>query len=171
MVTPHVMLDLETLGTRPGSVILSIGAAAFDPNGAGVSDTFHVAIDQTTAQQSGLRIEADTVLWWMDPARAGAREALLKLPRLSLRIALLEFDKWLGRLAPPDARTIWGNGANFDNVLLRAAYEACWLTTPWTYRDDRCFRTLKKLAPHVGPHEFADRASALLPKAEKTDAP
>ena len=33
----HVMLDLEALGTRPGSAIRSVGAALFDPAAADAS--------------------------------------------------------------------------------------------------------------------------------------
>ena len=27
----HAMIDIETLGTEPGSVVLSVGAVKFDP--------------------------------------------------------------------------------------------------------------------------------------------
>ncbi len=33
----HIMIDLETIGTRPGSAILTIGAVRFDPAANGLS--------------------------------------------------------------------------------------------------------------------------------------
>ncbi len=41
------MVDLETLGTDPKSVILSIGAVTFDPENAkeDFSNTFYVNVD------------------------------------------------------------------------------------------------------------------------------
>ena len=44
---------------------------------------------------------------------------------------------------------IWGNGAAFDNVILRTAYERLGLKAPWNFWDDRCFRTVKALHPEV----------------------
>ena len=155
----HVMLDIETLGTKPGSLILSIGAAAFDPCGHGVADTFHMAIKPADAQRRGLTIDADTVMWWFAPERAAARGAWLALPQAPLAVVLDGFRQWLDRFSVIDARAIWGNGANFDNVLLRSAYEACGLAAPWSYRADHCFRTMKKLAPDVGPFDFSDRST------------
>lgn len=42
---------------------------------------------------------------------------------------------------------IWGNGATFDNMILRNAYLATGQRQPWNFRDDVCFRTVKYLFP------------------------
>lgn len=47
---------------------------------------------------------------------------------------------------PPD---VWGNGSDFDNTLLAAAYDACQLTLPWNFWSNRCYRTLKNLRPEI----------------------
>lgn len=44
---------------------------------------------------------------------------------------------------------VWGNGAAYDNVLLRGAYQRLYMPLPWEWRNDRCFRTLRKALPHV----------------------
>ena len=41
---------------------------------------------------------------------------------------------------------MWGNGATFDNVILRSSYKAIGQEAPWKFYDDRCYRTLKSLA-------------------------
>ena len=44
MATIHAMADFETLGVRPTSAVLSLGAVAFNSEGV-LEDTFYVNID------------------------------------------------------------------------------------------------------------------------------
>jgi exodeoxyribonuclease VIII len=60
---------------------------------------------------------------------------------------LLDFDLFLSRYGE-DVK-IWGNGASFDNVILANAYRRNDLNIPWKYYNDRCYRTMKSLAPHI----------------------
>ncbi|WP_066923031.1 3'-5' exonuclease [Methylobacterium sp. CCH5-D2] len=143
-LTTHVMLDLETLGTAPGSVILTIGAVAFDPLAGEVTSSFSRAIRPASAVAYGLRIDPDTVAWWTRQG-AAAREAAFPEQADELPIALQTFRFWLEQWAPHHRR-IWGHGATFDPVLLAEAYRACKLDTPWGHRDARDTRTLFDLA-------------------------
>jgi len=140
----HTMLDLETLGNGHDAVIVSIGACKFDPTGEGIVDSFHVAIDPADAQRHGLRIDASTVMWWLNADRAGAREALLSHEMIDLPSALVGFAGWMNEAGP-----VWGNGATFDNVILRNAYTATGQRCPWAFYQDRCYRTVKNLAPSI----------------------
>src|SRR5271165_590482 len=157
-MTRHVMLDLETWGVSPGAAIASIGAVKFDPNGGGIcpwqppgeqsfdapAEAFHQAIEMEDAVRYGLRLEPGTMQFWLNPERAAARAALDALPKVNLDEALLGFNAWLDN--DEGDTLIWGNGANFDNVLLRTAYQVTRIDCPWRYHDDRCFRTIKNLA-------------------------
>ena len=145
----HVMIDIETLGTKPGSVILSIGACKFDPmqlEGAVIVDTFHQAITLASCTRAGLRMDADTVEWWLDGARRTAWDELQSMEKVQLDEALLGFSDWLR--ADDDTR-VWANGADFDCVLLETAYAVTGIPCPWTFRQTRCFRTFKNLAPAI----------------------
>lgn len=130
MKKPNVMLDLETWGVGHCPVIVSIGACVF--GGAQVSQPFKVNVSPDGQKAN---IEAATVRWWMEQERA-AIDAFMSDPR-DIRHALRMFSEWL----PPGAQ-VWGNGSNFDNRILREAYEAEGMTVPWHYRDDRDLRTL-----------------------------
>jgi exodeoxyribonuclease VIII len=141
----HVMLDLETFGNGSDALIVSIGACKFDPCGSGVTDSFHVAIDPVSAQAIGLKIDAGTVMWWLHADRAPAREALLANEMVDIGSALSGFAEWFGGTSMP----VWGNGATFDNVILRHAFQRYGLPCPWHFGHDRCYRTMKNLAPHV----------------------
>lgn len=145
----HCMIDLETLSTHNFATILSIGACKFDPQGSTVEHKFHVYIEPASCERSGMRISADTVDWWMDAGRDSARKQLMdhKADRVDLMEALLGFTDWYGTTPMPT----WGNGSDFDNVILANAYKLTALSCPWDFWDNRCFRTLKNLGGGIAP--------------------
>lgn len=148
---PDVMLDLETLGTRPGCVVLSIGAVAF--NQTEILSTFSVNIDARTSQRAGLRIEADTVMWWMGRDEA-ARQSVLNGPTEELSVALLRFNQWLVPRGTPVR--LWSKGPSFDAVILRSAYIAAGMDPLWDFRNERCVRTILDLAGIDGTRGFRE---------------
>lgn len=149
------MVDLETLGTSPGSVVVSIGVAMFSTE-EGVTDTLEMVVDPEDAQAHGLRIEAGTVMWWMGQS-AEARQALKG--GKPLKPVLQELTQWLQEKAAGAPISIWGNGASFDPPLLEACYRAAGLPIPWKYWDVRCYRTIQELTGakprRVGTHHRA----------------
>ena len=153
----HVMLDLETFGVGNEAAPISIGAVKFDK--IEILDRFHVGIHPESCEQRKLTISASTVLWWLDDARRDAWHAWQALEKVDLWLALDGFSKW----AAPTADTeivVWGNGSTFDNIILRSAYAACGMEYPAKFWNDRCYRTVKGLAPEiklqrVGTHHSA----------------
>lgn len=141
----HVMIDLETLGTSHDAVILSIGAVKFDPETNTISDRFHVGVEPESCVQWGLRMDPKTVMWWMGFEREAARNRLVAMQKLDLPTVLEGFQMWYGLQSLPT----WGNGATFDNVILRTAYEKLEMPCPWQFWDDRCYRTMKNLRPDI----------------------
>lgn len=139
------MLDLETFSTDAGGSILSIGACKFDPMVLGVTDKFHVAIDPVSGEDFGLKMSASTVMWWLDNARHDARQQLLSHKRIDLASALEGFALWFG----PHSLPTWGNGVRMDNAMLEAAYKVAGMECPWQFYDERCYRTVKNLAPQI----------------------
>ncbi len=144
----RIMLDLETLGTAPGSVILSIGAVKFNENG--VYDDFHIGINIQSCLDAGLTISGDTLMWWMDPERNDARAQWVdpSFDKFVLPSALHQFSNWV--FTPHSEIEMWGNGASFDNSILGAAYDKIGLQAPWK-RDfaNRCYRTMKSMYPQI----------------------
>jgi hypothetical protein len=145
----HIMLDLETWGTRPGSALRTIAACEFDPWGYGVGEMFHVAID--SGDQCGLTFDEASVQWWNDPERAEANDAILAMRHYPLHVALYLFRDWIESFGPNVL--IWSNGADSDSVLVEAAYRAAGLKSPFGDNADHCFRTLKAIAG--SPHRVA----------------
>lgn len=144
-----VMVDLETLGSVPGCSILSIGAVGFGPGRVG-SDTFEVVVTRESCAAAGLHEDRETIAWW-DRQSPAAREVLRQAasdqtsePLLS---ALTQFSSWLGQFGA-NVR-VWGNGADFDNAILAAAYRAVGMKPYWRFWNGRCYRTLKGLRPDI----------------------
>ena len=138
------MLDLETFGLKPGAMIRAIGAVKFQ-NGE-ILDTFYMRIDPKSCEDVGLRLDVSTMMWWMKQSDAARKE--MTDPGEPLTFVLARFREWLS----PGPRQVWGNGADFDNALLEAAYAATGCPAPWSYRDNRCYRTIWNLFPAL-PYE------------------
>jgi exodeoxyribonuclease VIII len=170
MSLKHIMLDIETWGVTPYSTIIMIGACVFDPYAflpaEIIEDRFEVAIDPSDS--AGLRTDAATVLWWLDAERDVARSAWRDRPKVSLRAALDGFSDWLRSHSDSGQCTdvrVWGNGSDFDNALLRQAYEVSSREAPWSFRHNRCFRTLRSLLT-LEEGQYPDMAHTALADAE-----
>lgn len=148
----HVMVDLETLGNTPGCVILSLGAVEFDPDKLEKGRTLHLIVNQQTCLKKGLKTNQDTIDWWSkqsDEAKTTLRKSeseKLGEDNVSIDSALIAFKLFL---QPCGDAHIWGNGSDFDNAIMACAYEACGIPLPWKFWNNRCYRTIKSIAPHV----------------------
>lgn len=141
MSIQHIMIDLETLGTKPGSIVLTVGAVKFSK--LGVAEKFYRAISEADCMANGLTSDPSTLEWWRNQSTE-ARDAAFAGTD-SLRETLLAFTEFCG----DDVIRIWGNGSDFDNVLLEEAYRAAGLGVPWKFTGNRCYRTIKNLFPKV----------------------
>lgn len=142
----HIMLDLETLGTSSNAVIISIGACIFEPVSGEVNETdvFHEAIDFSDAFKNGIA-DGDTIKWWMSQSEQARKSVMVGTQ--SVVSALNSFISWAGPLNP----LVWGNGADFDNVILANQYRRMGIKQPWGLYNNRCFRTLKNITGYVPP--------------------
>lgn len=159
---PHLMIDLETFGTRPGCQVRSLGAVFFSPGGLG--QTFYANFRTDLQAERCLHQDPDTVAWW---ARQGEDVRLaLEENQEAPEMALARFRDWIGARATFKEVRIWGNGANFDEPILGELYRVYGIEQPWRYSGSRCFRTLRALsgvkAPAVParPHHALDDAVA-----------
>lgn len=144
-MSTHVMIDIETMGTGNNAALLSIGATKFDPIIRGVFDSFYAAIDLSSAMAAGGVVTASTIEWWLDAERQEAWARYKNEEKFDVFTALDAFVDWYG----PESLPTWGNGATFDNVIVRSSMERVAVTPPWKFWDDRCYRTVKNSAPGV----------------------
>lgn len=149
-MTKHIMVDLETWGTTPGSDLRSIGAVAFDPIAGTLGDRFYCNLQGGVTV--GLTRDADTVAWWAE--QSAAAQAVLQDNQLYITLALARFADWWieqqgGEATRENYARFWANGSHFDFVLLEAAYRASNQAMPWTYRAPRDCKTVWDLAGGV----------------------
>lgn len=137
----HVMVDLETWGTAPGSAIRSVGACVFDPDTGDIGTTFYYNVSDESCEDMGLSKDKSTEEWWAGQS-AEAQNALLVAPA-HLADVLEAFTKFWDEVG---GQFIWGHGASFDPTLLEAAYRACLSDAPWSFWNIRCSRTVLAMA-------------------------
>jgi hypothetical protein len=146
-MTNQIMLDLETFSTASDAAIVAIGAVRFDIKNLIVhkTDNFYCTITAKSSQKAGGRIDGDTVTWWLQQSES-ARKELTGDTNILIDAALNNFSNWV-RQKPCDG--MWGNGSDYDNVVLGNAYLRSNKTQPWPYRINRCYRTIKSFAPDL----------------------
>lgn len=136
----NVMLDLETMGNGPDAAIVTIGAVAFDVASGEIGPAYYNRVTLESAVQGGGVIDASTVAWWMQQGDE-ARQEICRPGGVTLGDALRSFAIWVAEHTHDTE--MWGNGASFDNVILRGAYARQGLQPPWAWWNDRCYRTIK----------------------------
>lgn len=151
----HIMLDLETMSTEPNAAIVAIGAVRFDAEK--ITHRFYETVDLSDAVAHGLHMDANTVMWWLKQSDA-ARAELTGRQGHPLPYALKRLTGWVG---DPKAAEVWGNGSDFDNVILASAYHAIGEPAPWKFYNNRCYRTMKSLFPTDKPERKGTAHSAI----------
>ncbi|EJB6693086.1 3'-5' exoribonuclease, partial [Escherichia coli] len=140
----HLMLDLETMGKNPDAPIISIGAIFFDPQTGDMGPEFSKTIDLETA---GGVIDRDTIKWWLKQSREA--QSAIMTDEIPLDDALLQLREFIDENSGEFFVQVWGNGANFDNVILRRSYERQGIPCPWRYCNDRDVRTIVELGKAI----------------------
>ncbi|ECD3769588.1 exonuclease, partial [Salmonella enterica subsp. enterica serovar Onderstepoort] len=145
----HLMVDLETMGTNPDAPIVAIAAILFDPQTGEIGGAiFYVVISLVNAMESGAVPDGGTIEWWLQQS-GEARSALL-VDQRSLVDALLQLREFINEHSDEKLIQVWGNGATFDNVILRRSYERLGIPCPWRYCNDRDIRTIVELGKAIG---------------------
>lgn len=160
----HIMIDIETLGTRPGAVVTSVAFVRF-------ADMAHTTLNLSIPEQQALGLEMDqaTLLWW-EQQSPEARTAAFSNP-IPLLPALTHLSAWLAWAAPSQDALMWCHGASFDCPLLEEVYRRAAVPTPWKFWNVRDTRTLYDLAgvnvkdyavppPHVALNDAIGQTSA-----------
>src|SRR5690606_39203262 len=114
----NVMLDLETLGNKSNSAIVSLAAVAFDIETGETGRESYERIDLQSCLDAGLTVDGSTIIWWLSQSEE-ARKKLTENEGKNIAEVLHLF-----RLFCQDVGSfyIWGNGTRFDCGLLEDAY-------------------------------------------------
>lgn len=148
------MLDLETLGTDPDCVVLSLGIVFFNLNDEDnyetlddTSRSFYITLDPQEQINMGRSVTFKTISWWHD------QDAMAKSVFKSCFAIQEKGDgnyNMLKRLTYDLGNCkdvcLWGNGSGFDNPIFNSLLQAYEIANPFRFWNDNDFRTLKRLA-------------------------
>jgi len=153
----HLMVDLETMGKKPGAPIVSVGAVFFDPASGITGAEYYQVINLESSMSFGARPDASTILWWLKQSPE-ARSAIVVDDTVGLVEALEQLLDFIAENAANGSKNVqlWGNGSSFDCSLLEAAFELADTPFPiphWNYRD---VRTVVELGKAVGSNARYD---------------
>lgn len=139
----HVMLDIETLGTKPGCVVLQVAMVSF--NQERVISTSHRLwnIDVGDQLMAGLEIDPDTVAWWRKQDQTAQLIVLSPTAsRFRLREAREKIKAVLELELANERFKLWANPDWFDLPLLATIYQCAGEDYPWPRRQTADARTL-----------------------------
>jgi len=131
----QIHIDLETLGIRATSQILSIGACCNDNHFYREIDLSHYDDNFTT--------DESTAKWWHD--RGGFQPTV---ESVSPHKALTALGHWITDQLErgQDEFEVWANSPSFDCAILRHHYSQYSLFCPWAFWQERDVRTIKNAA-------------------------
>jgi hypothetical protein len=142
------MLDIETLSTRPESVVLTLGAVKFDPwaDEVDTESGLYLRIDVDEQLALDRHVQQETVDWWGTQPEDVREEALGEQERTSLSDSVDQLNRFL-----VGSNSIWCQGPAFDIVILENLYRQLGRPTPWQFWQIRDSRTL--FGVHGDPRE------------------
>ncbi|HCL8733128.1 TPA: 3'-5' exoribonuclease [Escherichia coli] len=143
----HLMIDIETMGTNTNAPIVVIGAVFFAPQTGEIGPVFYIVISLTDAMNTGAVPDGGTIEWWLKQS-SEARAAILT-DQVKLKDALSQFREFINEYSDEKFVQVWGNGATFDNAILRISYERLDIPCPWRYHNDRDVRTIVELGKTI----------------------
>ena len=163
-MTFEVMLDIETLSTRPNSAILTIACIKFDRTdeikNINEMETFYRRITLESCNEPEFHKDPKTIEWWELQSDEIKEEAFHK-ERVPLREALIELQNFF-----KGCYKVWSNGSSFDCVIVEEAYRKLNLKVPWNFWNVRDCRTIMdignvKLSDIVNPDIIKNQHHAL----------
>ena len=149
----HAMIDIETLGRRPGCPVLSIGVVWFDPECNGWKPRhkgFYVKFDfQEVVDICRDGLDPATIAWWMQQSDDARKELVSSEGTTELVPGLQAMAQFLTHHSEDkDLRDVyvWGNSNLFDLGILQYLYDHFGLDVPWHYARDMNVRTVVWMA-------------------------
>lgn len=137
------MIDLETLGTEPNSLILSLAAVEFCEITGKTGRIFYKKIELLSSLTKGFVINKETLLWWTNQKSEQFQELFVN--EEPIKSVMQQFIYWFQN----NNAIVWANSPSFDLVILGNALKKCGYNVPWKYYNERCVRTLLSLAANA----------------------
>ena len=142
-----LMIDIETMGTKPYSAIVSIGACFFDIETGDIGPKFYEVVSIDSCQKLGMNLDAATMQWWMKQDEA-AKKIFFGFKRPVIDV-MKDFQKFCSEYVSKKVLRPWGNGSSFDITLMESAFELTGVECPWNFWNVRDVRTIVALGSGI----------------------
>lgn len=136
----HAMIDIETLDTRPSAVVLTVGVVVFG-NDYREHRAFEVALPIAAQLMKGRTIDSETLNWWNDQPDPTQQQTF----RTPSTRAFSDLNALFRSVEYTVSGGIWADSPSFDLVILENLFRDFDIDCPWTYKQHRDLRTLRKL--------------------------
>lgn len=136
----HLSIDFETLGNKPDTAVISLGAVIF--NSAGITHEKLWLFDVSGQLLNGRRsVTAETITWWLDKGDAKSVFQKASDEGILLRDFVPQFTDFV-KQAGTDVR-VWANDTGFDTSIAENILMQFGVAPPWKFWHRRCYRTMK----------------------------
>jgi len=155
-----IIIDIETLGTKPNVPVIEIGACAINNRTGEIVSNFSRRVRSGYVFADLLNRKAvehctpdmqATIKWWLeDSDRADTLRKIM--PETSQGVhphaTLLEFCDWfIAETVKANGEVrVWANGPQFDLVILQSHFDRYSIKRPWVCWQERCVRTALEMA-------------------------
>lgn len=133
----HLMLDIETLGNVPNSIIISISAVVFDDDFNEI-DFFNENLDTSQSISLGFKATESTLQWWKEQ-----NKETFEMCTKNQKPVREVLNNLFNFIDIHDIDFVYGNSVSFDCVLLNCYFDRLQIERPWKFWQERCFRTFK----------------------------
>lgn len=139
----HVMIDLETLDTKPSASVLTLGAVKFNPfTFNDPHSELYIKLDLDEQDRLGRSVSDSTIEWWGQQDPKIQEDAFSEDGRQSITATLVQINRYV-----VGADVIWAQGYGFDITILEDIYRQTKTPFPWDFWRIRDSRTLISLLP------------------------
>lgn len=141
------MLDIETLGLKPGCQILTIACAPFDIKTKKIGKIFYKKIDMKNYDEYKVfTTDKATIDWWNKQDEKVKYEAFESEPRESLIDVFNSFNSFLLKNCENKDIRMWSHGKEFDIPIVEFVMNILNIKPTWNFWNTRDTRTLYDLA-------------------------
>ena len=155
MDSKRLIIDIETLGTKPNAVVVQVAAVLWNDDtedNVVLKQTWN--LDVPSQQRVGRSIDYDTVLWWRNQSADAFNNVFAdsapRLPITAFRFQLADFMQVVNKYYGSSDIEVWANSPSFDLVILESLFgNDMYKYRNW--RDQRTLEALYKLVTRKNP--------------------
>lgn len=144
----HLMIDLETMDTKPTAAITAIAAIFFNPESGEVGETFYRRISLEDSMSNGGTVSADAILRLLRQP-TGIRRQMIDDFFHDIESAICDFYDFVNSNMPLQGVKVWYGCPSLRIAVLRTAMQK-FVAEDFEYGNEQSVVTVNELAKSLG---------------------